>query len=64
MDTQYVSKAVQEQRRLEARLLATEKMYAIEHSDLQRLKEHYAKLEEDFHALARDGFEKWFARHT
>ncbi len=64
MDTQYVSKAVQEQKRLESRLSKIEKVYAIEHADHQLLKEQYAELQEDFHTLARDGFEKWFARHT
>lgn len=64
MDTQYISKAVQEQKRLESRLSKIEKVYAIEHADHQLLKEQYAKLQEDFHTLANIGFEKWFATHN
>ncbi len=63
MDTQYVSKAVQE-KRLSSRLSLFEKMYTIEHADHQLLKEQYAELQENFHTLARDGFEKWFAKHN
>lgn len=64
MDTHYISKAVQEQRRLESRLSTLEKVYAIEHADHQLLKEQYAELQDNFHTLARDGFEKWFAKHN
>lgn len=63
MDTHYISKAVQE-KRLSSRLSLFEKMYAIEHADHQLLKEQYAELQENFHTLARDGFEKWFAQHN
>ena len=63
MDTQYVSKAVQE-KRLASRLSLFEKMYTIEHADHQLLKEQYAELQDNFHTLARDGFEKWFAKHN